>query len=509
MAKKDKEKTEPETSAKKQGQNTGEILDMKEAIKLLDTTRSTFYRWVREGKIKGMKVGRQWRFYREDIDRFLKGQEPRIDLPVSIGPLVETLREHAGEFGAEDIPPGESEPSAAEAVNLMILIADRMNASDIHLSAHLRISGVEPIGTLRYRVDGVLHTIAEIDTRLLPAIISRWKIMAKCDVNEKSKPQDGRIPLRFPDTDRQVDMRVTFLPAGLGEALTVRIIDRSSHSVLELDALGFSPKDEERISRWLKAPWGMIIVSGPTGSGKTTVLYSCLKHVTSPEVKILTAENPVEFFLPWAVQVSIRPGDGFTFSDALRSILRSDPDVIMVGEICDVETLDIAQQCALTGHLVIATMHVSEAVGVLRRMLELGSSPYIVAESTKLVTAQRLVRKLCPDCSVEKDPPPELLERLADIAHIGGLDWDSLPKKFRERVGCPNCKETGYRGRTLIAETLEVTPEIISAFKRDASDKEIQEIAVKQGMTTMAADAIRKAALGITSLTEAMRVAPV
>jgi len=518
MVRKDRKKAKQEASKEKKDQNAenvldseaGEIIDMNEAIKLLDTTRSTFYRWVREGQIKGMKVGRQWRFYREDIDRFMKGEEPRIDLPANINPLIETLRTYAEQLDEEDLPLSiDSGPPVLEAVNLMILIADRMNASDIHLAPHLREAEMEAVGMLRYRVDGVLHTVAEIDIRLMSAIIARWKIMAKCDVHERQKPQDGRIPVRFPDTDRQMDMRVTFLPSGLGESFTVRIIDRSSQSLLELDALGFSPNDEEKISRWLKAPWGMIIVSGPTGSGKTTVLYSCLKHVARPEVKILTAENPVEFFLPWAVQVSVRPEDGFTFADALRSILRSDPDIIMVGEIRDVETLDIAQQCALTGHLVIATMHVAGSVSVLRRMLELGSPLYMVGESTKLVTSQRLVRKLCAECSIEQELSAELLEHAQKTVQIGGLDWDSLPKNFHKQIGCSNCKGTGYRGRTLIAETLEVTPEIMAALRRDASNEEVREIAVKQGMTTMAADGIRKAAIGITSMTEAMRVAPV
>lgn len=508
MAKKNREKTEDITSEEKSDQDTasdpapeaGEIISMKEAIEMLNTTRSTFYRWLREGKIKGMKVGRQWRFYREDIARFLKGQEPRIDLPADIGPLIENLRERAGKHDATDAPP------VVEVVNLMMLLASKMNASDIHLATHTKGIGEEAIASLRYRVDGVLYTIAEIDTRLFPAILSRWKILSACDVVEKNKPQDGRIMARLSAAGEELDMRVSFVPGALGESLTVRIIgaDRSAH--LQLDKIDFSPGDRDRILRWIEAPWGMIVISGPAGSGKTTILYACLNHISRPEIKIMTAENPVEVLLPWAVQVPVQPNAGFTFSAALRSIMRSDPDVIMVGEIRDHETLAVAHECAVTGHLVITTMHSNDSIGTLKRLVDMGSDPYIIGESVKLIISLRLVRILCPDCSVEKSPPAELLDEVAEVARRGGLDWDSLPKKFRERVGCEKCKETGYRGRNIVAETLEVTPEVIAALGHGASIDEMRAIAVEQGMTTITADGIRRAALGETSLGEVMRV---
>jgi type II secretory ATPase GspE/PulE/Tfp pilus assembly ATPase PilB-like protein len=276
---------------------------------------------------------------------------------------------------------------------------------------------------------------------------------------------------------------------------------------LKLDDIGFSSRDRERILRCLQAPWGIIIVSGPTGSGKTTTLYACLNHIAAPEVKVLTIEDPVEVFLPWVVQMSVNSEAGLTFPAGLRALLRSDPDIIMVGDIRDPETLDVVHECALTGHLVLTQMHLSGTVGALRRMVELGSEPYIIRESTKLIVAQRLVRMLCPDCSVEHDPPAELLDQIAKAACAGGLDWDSLVKHFREPVGCPNCRHTGYRGRSIIAETLEITPEIITALGSGASIEEMQEIAVEQGMTTIAADGVRRAAMGETSIAEVMRVA--
>ncbi len=484
-----------------------EIIDMKEAIKLLNTTRSTFYRWVREGKVKGMKIGRQWRFYREDVQRFLKGEEPRIELPADIGPLVKRLRECAQELGMEATVSDEPEQDpVVEAVNLMIHLAASMNASDIHLAPHTNEDNTGTMAILRYRVDGVLQTVTEIDPRLLTAIVNRWKTMAACDVNEKRKPQDGRILVK--SDGKKMELRVTFLPSGLGESLTVRIMAGAAWLAhLKLDDIDFSPRDRELILRWTHAPWGIIIVSGPTGSGKTTTLYACLNHIARPDIKVLTVESPVEVFLPWAVQVPVNPEIGLTFPTALRSVLRSDPDVIMVGEVRDAETLEMAHECALTGHLLLTQMHTSGAVGTLKRMIDLGSEPYIIGESTKLIIAQRLVRKLCPDCSVEHDPPVELLDRIAKVACVGGLGWGPLPKKFREPVGCLNCRHTGYKGRNIIAETLEVTPEIIAALGRDASLEELQVIAVDQGMTTIAADGVRRAAMGRTSLAEIMRVA--
>jgi type IV pilus assembly protein PilB len=494
----------------KRARNGEELIDMVQAIKILKTTRPTFYRWLRAGKVKGMKVGRQWRFYRNDIERFLKGEAPRVDLPADIGPLIETLEKRAKAFGWTAESVGKEE-QVKYAVDLMLFLGISLGASDIHITSHQWAQRQGTVTLLQYRIDGVLQQVTEIDTRLLPAVVERFKYMAECDIREKVKPQDGRILVNFSELgistkEKQIDLRVCFLPAALGEAVTVRILD-STAVTLDLDKIDYSKNDRKKIMQALNQPWGLILVTGPTGSGKTTVLYSCLNKLARPEIKIMTVEDPVEYILPWATQVQVRLDAGVTFEKAMRACLRSDPDVIMIGEIRNFETLNITMQIALTGHLVLSTLHTNEAVEALRRMVDIGIDPFVIADATKLILTQRLVRKLCRYCSVEEEPAPHHLEKAAELAREGGLDWDSLPHKFRKRAGCRKCNSVGYRGRTVIAETLEVTPEIGKALRNDDTPlEELREIAVRQGMTTMAADGIRRAANGETTLEEVFRV---
>lgn len=483
---------------------TGDIMDMNEAIKLLDTTRSTFYRWLRSGKIKGMKIGRQWRFYRSEIERFLKGEEPRIELLANIHPFIESLRDRISQFGVDETP-FQNEGKVEQAVDLMINLATKVGASDIHL-ANLINDNIEQSVTLRYRLDGVLHTIAEIDPKLLPPIIERWKFLSACDIHERNRSQEGSIHANT--SGKPLELRCCFLPTELGESLTVRILDHgaSPFTRLKLDELGFLQDDKEKILRWLQSPWGVIVVSGPTGSGKTTVLYVCLRIVTKPELKVITVEDPVEFLLPWTVQIQVQRDSGEKITDALRAVMRSDPDVIMIGEIHDGETMSMAHNCALTGHLVLTTMHANDAIGSLKNIIDMSNNPYIVVESTKLIISQRLVRKLCPECRTDNVLLPEMLELAKKHALNGGLDWDILPKNFREPVGCTNCRGTGYKGRIAIVEILEITPEIVNAISSGVPLIDVQKLAVQKGMTTMSADGIRKAGMGITSLSEVLRV---
>ena len=480
-----------------------ELIDMNEAIDLLKTTRPTFYRWLRSGKIKGMKVGRQWRFTRGDIERFLKGQAPRVDLPADIGPLIGTLQKELAELGGKDRTP-EDYADVRHAVTLMIQLGDAMKASDIHLSPHLPEGARRAVASLRYRVDGVLHQKAEIDIRLLPAIVERWKYMAACDVTEKVLSQDGRILIEL-DGGKDLDLRVNFLPASLGEMVTVRILDRSAVS-LDLSRIDYAPGDREKLLEAVRSPWGLICVTGPTGSGKTTVLYSCLTEVAGPHVKTMSIEDPVELQLPWATQVPVRESAGMTFDRAVRAILRSDPDVILIGEIRNFETLMVAHQAALTGHLILTTLHANEAALALKRMVDIGSPPFVVADSTRLVLSQRLARRLCRECASDAEPEAARIEQVRELAAAGGLDWNALTPTWKKPVGCPKCGKTGYRGRTVIAEVLEVTPEIGRALREGASVDELRRIAVSQGMTTMAADGVRRAAKGDTTLDEVMRV---
>ncbi len=476
----------------------GELLDMNQAIAMLKTTRPTFYRWLRSGKIKGMKVGRQWRFYREDVDRFLKGQQPRIELPTDIGPLVATLSERLRQLGGKDSSPADVEP-VPHAVNLIIMIGVTMSASDVS------IEPFEDGAHVRYRVDGVLHTAARFDLRLLPAIVEQLKSMAACDVRQKRLPQDGRILLSLPEPDGEVDLRVSFLPAVLGESVTLRVLKRLELQI-SLDRIGYAQRDRERLMRALHAPWGLTVVSGPTGSGKTTVLYSALMHLVSPERKILSIEDPVEYLLGGVTQIQIMEKEGMTFERALRGCLRSAPNVIMVGEIRNFDALMVSLQAALTGHLVLTTLHTDSAANTLKRMVDIGAQPFVIAEATRLVSAQRLVRLLCEECCAAAEPANHLLARAEELARAGGLDWAALPKSFRKPTGCAKCSQTGYRGRTILAEMLEITPEIGKALRDGAPVEKLQAIGIGQGMTTLAADGVRRAAEGQTTLEEVFSV---
>jgi excisionase family DNA binding protein len=482
----------------------GDLIDMDRAIQLLATTRPTFYRWLRAGKIKGMKLGRQWRFYREDIDRFLKGEEPRIELRADIGPLIERLQDRLRQLGGRDPSP----PDAIEtlrAATLMIALGVAMRASDMHVAPDLSPDGNGTRARLRYRVDGVLHAVEELDVRLLPAIVEQFKSLADCDPHEVVRPQMGRVLTNLGDGSTPFDVRVCFLPTPFGESLTARMLSLKDVS-LSLNRIDYSPRDKERLLRWLAAPWGLVIVTGPAGCGKTTVLYSCLHHLASPQTKIMSVEDPVEYRLPGVVQVQVNEAAGLTFSAALRSIMRSDPDVIMLGEVRDAASFRLALQAALSGHLVLTQFHVDNAVDVLRRMVDLGCEPFLVADATKLIVAQLLVRLLCPDCCVKDDPPADSLKRAEELARRGGLDWDGLPRDFRKPVGCPKCGQTGFRSRNVMAEALEVTPEVAAALRRGATGDELRTIAMGQGMTTIGADGVRRAAEGKTSLDEVVRM---
>jgi excisionase family DNA binding protein len=475
---------------------------MDEAIAALRTTRPTFYRWLRGGRLRGLKVGRQWRFERAEVERFLRGEAPRVELPVSIEPLIAKLAARAATTGTRDLPAAEcSGPEGA--VDLIIRLGAALRASDIHVEPLTTAPGREAAGVVRYRIDGVLHAVAEFDLRLLPAIVERFKALAACDVREKRLPQDGRILIDA--GDRKLDLRVCFVGPVMGEAVTVRLLD-PSRVLLSLNSIDHTPADRERLLRGVRSAWGLVLVTGPTGSGKTTVLYACLNELAGPEVKTMSLEDPVEFLLPWVTQIPIRPALGLGFAQALRSVLRSDPDVILVGEIRDRETLMVCQQAALTGHLVMSTMHTDEAVSALKRMVEIGSEPFVVAESVRTVVAQRLVRRLCPKCSRPEEPSPEALRRAAELARSGGLGWETLKPGFRGPVGCDGCARTGFRGRTVITEVLEVTPEIGRALREGADPDRLRSLAVSQGMTSMAADGIRRAAAGQVALGEVLQM---
>ena len=486
----------------------GELVDMEEAIAYLKTTRPTFYRWLRSGRIKGMKIGRQWRFYRSDLDRFLRGQDPQIALTADLSPLIDALNKKAAELGIKlaTTKPEEDISPLAPAVELIIVLAAKMRASSIHIASQVRSGQDEPLGSIRIRIDGVLHLLAEFDNRLQRAIVERWKIMANCDLHETAKPQDGRIQINV--EGKKLDLRIAFVPTVLGEALTVRILDANAVK-LDFESMPFNSGDKEKIRSNLRTPWGIVLCTGPAGSGKTTTLYSCLNLMNTPSSNLISIEDPVEYLLPGVTQIPLRPGQGLTFAGAMRSVLRQDPDIIMVGEIRDQESLMMMQEAALTGHLVLSTLHTENAAAALQRMIEIGVPPFLVADSTRMVIAQRLLRVLCPKCKRPVALAPDLLASAERLARKGGLDWDRMEKNFHEAVGCAECRQTGFRGRTLAAEVLEMTPQIGEALRRAASVDELQSVAISQGMTSMAADGVRRAALGQTTLSEVFRILPI
>ncbi|MBI5724470.1 MAG: Flp pilus assembly complex ATPase component TadA [Planctomycetes bacterium] len=486
------------------GKSGGELLDMDEAIGMLKTTRPTFYRWLKSGKLKGLKAGRQWRFRREDVDRFMRGQLPQVEMAGDFGPLIADLQGRIaglrGKTAVDDAGDDADQPAAA--VNLMIKLGFYLNSSDIHIGP-LYLNNRE-LGVLRYRIDGVLQKGIEFDIKLLPAIVARWKTMAGCSLDDKRRPQDGRIVLDI--GGRSLDIRVCFLPAMFGESITARLLSRESVQ-LDLNKMGYSKDVLDGVIKAIEMPQGMTVVTGPAGIGKTTTLYACLSYLAKQELKTISIEDPVEFALPWITQVQVMPAQGLTFASSLRSSLRSDPDIVMVSEIRDTETLQLSLQMALTGHSVLTSVHAEDAAAAIVRMLDIGAVPFVLADSINLILSQRLVRRTCPDCKrVPSDPRKvEMVRQMA--ARLGCTDTGKTGE-FQRGAGCPKCHGTGYSGRILISEALVMTPELIAAVLQRAPVAELRKAAVAGGMTPMVADGLRLAAAGQTTLDEIFRVMP-
>jgi type II secretory ATPase GspE/PulE/Tfp pilus assembly ATPase PilB-like protein len=451
-----------------------------------------------EGKIRGLKVGRRWRFERGEIERFLKGEAPRIVLGTDITPCLDILRAKGKECGAPktDLPDGTE---LLQAVKLMVELGLALDASDFHISPHEEGS----IIVLRYRIDGVLYEYARADSRLLGGLIEQWKLLAGLDPREVG-PQDGRIKANVVDGNKPIDIRVSFLNSFYGWTLTGRIIKGDAQE-FDVEKLGYSPRDREKLIQKIHAPRGLLVVTGPTGTGKTTTLYSCLNHLNGGNIKIMTVEDPIEVTFPWMIQVPVNEKEGITFAKVMRAFFRSAAEVMLLGEIRDSECAWMAHQGAMTGHLVFTTLHADDTARALVRMVEIGVSPFVVGDATLLVLSQRLVRTLCPECSARDSIAGPMLAQAEKVARTGGLDWATLPRDFRKPVGCRKCKNTGFLGRTVMAEVLEMTPEIGSALRRGAAADELRTLAVGQGMTTMGADGVRKAAEGKTTLEEVFR----
>jgi type IV pilus assembly protein PilB len=376
-------------------------------------------------------------------------------------------------------------------VNLILADAIGKHASDIHLEPG------EDSFNVRYRIDGVLHDAIAPPKPMEAAILSRVKIMARMDIAERRLPQDGRITVRL--AHGEIDLRVSSLPTIFGESIVLRILDKS-RVVLDLVQLGFEDDDLERLRRVIRAPHGMILVTGPTGSGKSTTLYAAVSTINSPTINILTAEDPVEYKLPRIKQVHVRDDIGLSFTTSLRAFLRQDPDVILVGEMRDTETAQIAIRAALTGHLVFSTLHTNDAPSTVTRLLDMDVAPFLVSSSLLLVIAQRLCRKTCPDC---REPTTVSMAALLEV----GFKPEQVAKlNLQAGRGCANCAGTGYRGRTVVAEFLEVTPEIQELVVQRRPARDIREVAVAQGMRTLRDAALRKVMAGTTTIEEVARV---
>ncbi len=389
----------------------------------------------------------------------------------------------------EDLLEAEDDAPIIRLINALLTEALKANASDIH---------VEPFEhrlVVRFRVDGVLREVLQPNRVLAPLLVSRIKVMARLDIAEKRLPQDGRISLRI--AGRPVDVRVSTLPSGYGERVVLRLLDKQAGR-LDLEHLGMSSEALLVMDHLIHRPHGIILVTGPTGSGKTTTLYAGLLEVNSLEKNVMTLEDPVEYRIPVIRQSQVNPRAGFTFAMGLRALLRQDPDVILVGEIRDPETAELAVRAAMTGHLVLSTLHTNDAASALPRLIDMGVAPYLLPSTLIAIVSQRLVRRPCPHCRVPETPDPAMF---ASFGH------DPEPGQFVRTVGCPRCGGSGFSGRLPIAEFLCMSPEVNELIMAQASAAAINEAAFREGMADIREDGYQKARQGLTTLEEVRRVA--
>jgi general secretion pathway protein E len=424
----------------------------------------------------------------EYISRFY-GQEPQ-----NINKIIEDMDKKDIEFLKEEEDVEHLKDLASEApiiklVNMLITKAVESRASDIH------IEPFEDELRIRYRIDGVLHNREWMPKKLQAAIVSRIKLMAKLNIAERRLPQDGRIKLKV--DEKEIDIRVSTVPVLYGESVAMRILDKES-IVIDLERLGFPIKTLSAFIQLIKKPNGIILVTGPTGSGKTTTLYGVLEKINSPDRKIITIEDPVEYQLKGINQIHVKPKIGLNFANILRHIVRQDPDIIMIGEIRDIETAEIAIQSALTGHLVFSTLHTNDAPSAVTRLLDMGVESFLLSSTIRGILAQRLVRSICPECK-EIDSSFVGNEELAVL----GIDRGELLHYGR---GCEKCAFTGFYGRTGIFELLVIDDDIRKMILRNADSNQIRKIARQHGMRTLLEDGVEKAKTGITTLGEVLRV---
>ncbi len=407
---------------------------------------------------------------------------------------LEAAAEDEEKVSIDELQRSSEEAPIIKLVNLILSESLKKGASDIHIEPY------EKDFRIRFRIDGILYNIMSPPLRLKDAITSRIKIMAKMDISEKRLPQDGRIKIRttFNGKKKEIDYRVSTLPTLFGEKLVLRILDRDNLP-LDMSRLGFEEISLKRVEAGILKPYGMVLVTGPTGSGKTSTLYSALNRLNTPETNIMTAEDPVEYNFRGINQVQIKEQIGLTFAAALRSFLRQDPNIILVGEIRDFETTEIAIKAALTGHLVLSTVHTNDAPSTISRLLNMGIEPFLVATSVHLICAQRLIRKICAECKTEIKTPPQTL------INVGFSAEEAKNIQTFKGEGCKTCNGTGYKGRVGLYEVMDVTEEIQELILVGASAREIKRKAVEEGMLTLRHSGLTKIKAGVTTLDEVLR----
>ncbi|HEX7796845.1 MAG TPA: type IV-A pilus assembly ATPase PilB [Vicinamibacterales bacterium] len=398
------------------------------------------------------------------------------------------------EISAETLAKQANEAPIIRMVNVLLMSAIQQGASDIHIEPY------EKELRVRYRIDGLLYNIMNPPLKMRDAISSRIKIMARLDIAEKRLPQDGRIKIRFSEngSSKEIDFRVSVLPTLFGEKIVMRLLDKDK-LMLDMTKLGFEAESLAKFERAILRPWGMVLVTGPTGSGKTNTLYSSIAKINTPDTNIMTAEDPVEFNLLGINQVQVRESIGLNFAAALRSFLRQDPNIILVGEIRDFETAEIAVKAALTGHLVLSTLHTNDAPSTINRLMNMGIEPFLVASSVHLICAQRLVRRICSKC---KQPEPHAP---AALLQAGFSAEDANAVTPMKGIGCERCNKTGYKGRVGLYEVMEVTEELKELVLVGASGLELRRKAIDEGMITLRQSGLRKVKEGVTTIEEVVR----
>jgi type IV pilus assembly protein PilB len=427
------------------------------------------------------------------LDAASKGLE-ELQATLESGDTDVEVLEELQEISADALAKQGEEAPVVRLVNVVMMSAIQKGASDIHIEPY------EKELRVRYRIDGILYNIMSPPMKFRDAIASRIKIMSKLDIAEKRLPQDGRIKIRFNENGlpKEIDFRVSVLPTLFGEKIVMRLLDKDK-LMLDMTKLGFEPESLAKFETAIGRPWGMVLVTGPTGSGKTNTLYSSISKINTPETNIMTAEDPVEFNLAGVNQVQVRENIGLNFAAALRSFLRQDPNIILVGEIRDFETAEIAVKAALTGHLVLSTLHTNDAPSTINRLMNMGIEPFLVASSVHLICAQRLVRRICASCKQPHPHPPAALVQAGFHPDEAGA---VTPMKG---AGCERCNQTGYKGRVGLYEVMEVSEELRELILVGASGLELRRKAVDEGMITLRGSGLRKVKDGVTTIEEVVR----